>query len=453
MNNKRIKAFLLIACIINLIITNCIPVYATVPGVVEAENVWLTLETLAFTMGVNLPFIPDKSISYNNNKRKQEMIDYIDWEYSQGVLTQQQHDDAIQQLDNIIYYGGEHGVGSAISIGTELWSSLSHYFYDGYIKTDVNFYPSLNPDAKIAFDSYSGTCAIYGILNNDGNGNIDNAGYVVILGNAALQSPIRGGYSSLFQCYQWTIARGNGSEFYYEMFNNYYGGLKRSAYTDSSSFYYFIGDSVSVQYFENKEADQAIISNDGENSLVSYPTYNDYTNGLNNVYSISNGQVVVTDTGDAPAVLDGDSIADTVAGINDGVVSWENAIPQIYANEDIGAIEGENPVIGKKALDELVTGLNVTQIKNKFPFCIPNDIKEIASGAASVSGNAPVITIPLKLEFAGTTYYEDNEAVVIDFKDFSQLALIFRKGFLLLFLVGMIYLSIYVISSFFHVTE
>ena len=86
MNNKRIKALLLVACIINLTITNCIHVYATVPGVVEAENVWLTLETLALTMGVNLPFIPEKSLSYNNNQKKQEMIDYIDNELSQGVI-------------------------------------------------------------------------------------------------------------------------------------------------------------------------------------------------------------------------------------------------------------------------------------------------------------------------------------------------------------------------------
>ena len=433
--------------------SNIINASATVPGIVEAENVWITLETLALSLGASLPFIPDKSISYNNNQKKQDMINYIDQEYSDGVITQQQHDEAIQQLDNLLLYGGEHGAGSALTIGQNLWSCLTRFFYDGYIKTDVNFYPSLNQEAKTAFDSYSGPCAIYGVLNSQGNGETNGAGYVVILGNAALQNPIRGGYSSLFQSYQWTVARGNGSEYYYEMFNNYYGGLRRSPYPDSSTFYYFIGDAVSVQYFANKEANQTIVSNDGENSLVTYPTYQDYVNGLNDVYSISNGNVVVTDTGEAPTVLDGDTISDTVAGINDGTLAWDNAIPQIFANDDTGAIEGETPVIGKKALDEMVGGLNLNRLKTKFPFCIPSDLKQMISGAGETDDEAPIITVPCHIEFAGQVYYDSDELFVIDFNKLENVVAVFRAGFFLLFLIGMVFLTIEVLHSFFVVTE
>ena len=117
MDNKKIKAFLLIACIINLTITNCIPVYATVPGVVEAESIWLTLETIALNMGVTLEFMPDKSISYNNEQQRQEMVDYIDQELSDGVISQSQHDAAIANLDNLTGVNGSHvGVGDAINV-------------------------------------------------------------------------------------------------------------------------------------------------------------------------------------------------------------------------------------------------------------------------------------------------------------------------------------------------
>lgn len=442
MNNKRIKAFLLIACIINLTITNCIPVYATVPGVVEAESIWLTLETIALNMGVTLEFMPDKSISYNNEQKKQELIEYIDWELSEGVITQSQHDAAIDNLGNLTGVNGSHvGVGDVINLGADLWASLSRFFYEKYIYASPDLTGTLSSSAKALFDAYSGPCAIYAVLDGD-------RPTIIVLSPYCLQSPIKGReYANVTY---WQLCDGPSSETVHTIYND---GVTGTWQANMGNL--FVGRTISVQYFANKAVNEDIIVNDGENALVSSPTYDDYTNRLNDVFSISNGHVVVTDTGEAPTVLDGDTIADTVADIQDGVTSWENAIPAIQAAEGdtTGDIVGENSVIGKKALDELVTGLNVSQIQNKFPFCIPSDLKEIASGAASVSGNAPVITIPLKLEFAGTTYYEDSEAVVIDFKDFSQLALIFRKGFLLLFLVGMIYLSIYVISSFFHVTE
>lgn len=450
MNSRKIKAFLLIACIINLTITNCIPVYATVPGVVEAESIWLTLETIALNMGVTLEFMPDKSISYNNEQKRQDMIEYIDQELADGVITQSQHDAAIANLDNLTGVNGSHvGVGDAINLGADLWSSLSRFYYKKYIETTVLLYPSLAGDCKQYFDSYTGRCAIYATIYPTGN-LPSNTQIVVVFGDGCLSEPVFDSYlspvnASIYKCYESTSQR-------CDVFYNSEDSVRLNqslAYSD-----FFVGRNISVQYFDNKLANESIIDGN-EDALVTFPTYQDYLDKLSDIYELLDGKIVVKDTGEAPTVLDGDTIADTVADIQDGVTSWENAIPAIQAAEGdtTGDIVGENSVIGKKALDELVTGLNVSQIQNKFPFCIPSDIKEIASGAATVSGNAPVITIPLKLEFAGTTYYEDDEAVVIDFKDFSRLALIFRKGFLLLFLVGMIYLSIYVISSFFHVTE
>lgn len=451
MDNRKIKAFLLIACIINLTITNCIPVYATVPGVVEAESIWLTLETIALNMGVTLEFMPDKSISYNNEQKRQEMIDYIDKELTDGVISQSQHDAAIANLDNLTGVNGSHvGVGDAINLGADLWSSLCRFFYQNNIKTEVNFYNEFTTYGKAVIDEYSGKCAIYGVLSPAANGYPASRKYMFIMSDHVLQSPTKfGSYRPDLDAQSWYITSGSGQ------FSFVFNDSENVSYGSDPYFAWMSGENIFVQYWDYKPANLDFPDTNNENALTSAGTYQDYLDKLADIYELLDGKIVVKDTGEAPTVLDGDTIADTVSDIQDGVTTWENAIPAIQAAEGdtTGDITGENSVIGKKALDELVTGLNVSQIQNKFPFCIPSDIKEIASGAASVSGNAPVITIPLKLEFAGTTYYEDAEAVTIDFQDFSQLALIFRKGFLLLFLVGMIYLSIYVISSFFHVTE
>lgn len=451
MNSKKIKAFLLIACIINLTITNCIPVYATVPGVVEAESIWLTLETIALNMGVTLEFMPDKSISYNNEQKRQEIVNYIDKELADGVISQSQHDAAIDNLDNLTGVNGSHvGVGDAINFGADLWSSLCRFFYQNNIKTEVNFYNEFSTYGKAVIDEYSGKCAIYGIISPSANGYPESRKYVFVMSDTVLQNPVKvGSFRPDLNAQNWKLTEGGGS--FNFLYNDYDGLL----YGTSPFYFWMSSENIFVQYWDYKPSNLDFPETNNENALTGAATYQDYLDKLSDIYELLDGKIVVKDTGEAPTVLDGDTIADTVADIQDGLTSWENAIPAIQAAEGdtTGDIVGENSVIGKKALDELVTGLNVSQIQNKFPFCIPSDLKEIASGAASVSGNAPVITIPLKLEFAGTTYYEDNEAVVIDFKDFSQLALIFRKGFLLLFLVGMIYLSIYVISSFFHVTE
>lgn len=438
---------MLIACIINLTITNCIPVYATVPGVVEAEGIWSFYETLALTLGVTLEFDPTKTISKNNQFQYDMIKGNLDKELADGVITQSQYNAALDNLDNNISVNGV--VGSAMNIGQDLWSSLTRLYFSQFVESQIDLYSGLSGSQKQWFDNYQGRCGIYSVTWN--NGSLpQNTTLLVILGNNALQNPVRVGSSGGNTA--WYVMDQN-QVISYNYFYNTSSQLVENNYYPF--FAYFEGDTINVQYWDNKQAFQDIPVNSNENALTSAATYQDYLDKLADIYELLDGKIVVKDTGEAPTVLDGDTIADTVADIQDGVTSWENAIPAIQAAEGdtTGDIVGENSVIGKKALDELVTGLNVSQIQNKFPFCIPSDIKEIASGAATVSGNAPVITIPLKLEFAGTTYYEDNEAVVIDFKDFSQLALIFRKGFLLLFLVGMIYLSIYVISSFFHVTE
>lgn len=439
MNNRKIKAFLLIACIINLTITNCIPVYATVPGVVEAEGIWSLYETLALSLGVTLEFDPTKTISKNNQLQYDMIKGNLDKELSDGVITQSQYDAALNNLDNNISVNGV--VGSAINIGADLWASLSRLFYQKYIYASPDLTGTLSSSAKSLFDAYSGTCAIYAVLDGDRS-------TIIVLSPYCLQSPIKGReYTNVTY---WQLCDGPANENVNVIYND---GVTGTWSANMGNL--FVGRSISVQYFANKAVNEDIIVNDGENALVTSPSYDDYLDKLSDIYELLDGKIVVKDTGEAPIVLDGDTIADTVSDIQDGVTSWENAIPAIQAAEGdtTGDIVGENSVIGKKALDELVTGLNVSQIQNKFPFCIPNDLKQIATGAANVSGNAPVIVVPLKLEFAGHTYYDNDEAVVVDLGEFSQLAVIFRKGFLLLFLVGMIYLSIYVVSSFFHITE
>lgn len=437
---KKIKAVIMaIMIVITTFFSNIMSVSATIPGVVQAENVWLTLETLAFSLGVNLPFIPDKSISYNNNQRKQEIIDSIDKQLSDGVITQQQHDDAIQQLDDMLVLPGQYGVGSAISIGEQLWGCLTRFFYDNYIKSSPNLVTTLNPDALDYFNSYSGTCAIYSIFASNNPAQTS----IVVFSDGAYESPVYKGQS--YGSSVWEIAYKNAQ--YYYMLSD--GTLDiTSGYTTRA----FFGQGINVQYIPDKGVNE-VITNDNENALVS-GSYSEYTDKLSEIYSVVNGQVVVTDTGEAPVVLDGDTLDNVVADVNDGTLTWENSIPQLFSQEDTGDIDQNTPVIGKKALDEMVTSLNLDRLKTKFPFCIPNDLMLIMNGATAVSSNqAPVIEIPLKIEFNDHVYYDNDSAVVIDFNDFSGVVHIFREGFFLLFLIALLWVSIEILQAFFVVTE
>ena len=449
---KKTKALILAIIIcITTIYSNINYVYATVPGIVEAESVWLTLETIALNMGVTLEFMPDKSIAYNNEQKRQEMINYIDQELSDGVITQSQHDAAIANLDNLTGVNGSHvGVGDAINIGADLWTSLCRFFYQNNIKTEVNFYNEFTTYGKAVIDEYSGKCAIYGVLSPSANGYPASRKYMFIMSDHVLQSPTKlGSYRPDLDAQAWYLTSGSGQ------FTFVYNDADNVSYGSDPFFAWLSGEDVFVQYWDYKPANLEFPTTNNENALTSASTYQDYLDKLSDIYELLDGKIVVKDTGEAPTVLDGDTIADTVAGIQDGVTSWENAIPAIQAAEGdtTGDIVGENSVIGKKALDEMVTGLNLNRLKTKFPFCIPSDLKEMIAGAGETEDEAPTISVPCHIEFAGHVYYDSEELFVIDFNELQNVVAVFRAGFFLLFLIGMVFLTIEVLHSFFVVTE
>lgn len=430
--------------------SNILSVSATVPGVVEAESIWLTLETIALNMGVTLEFMPDKSIAYNNEQKRQEMVNYIDQELTDGVISQSQHDAAIANLDNLTGVNGSHvGVGDVINIGADLWSSLSRFYYSKFIESQVDLYSGLSGSQKQWFDSYQGRCGIYSVTYNTGS-LPEGTTMLIILGNNALENPQR--VNSSGGNTVWYVMDPNQMVSYNYFYNTSSQVVENNYYP---FFAYFVGDTINVQFWENKHAFQDIPINSNENALTSAGTYQDYLDKLADIYELLDGKIVVKDTGEAPTVLDGDTIADTVADIQDGVTSWENAIPSIQAAEGdtSGEITGENSVIGKKALDEMVTGLNLNRLKTKFPFCIPSDLKQMISGAGQTDDEAPTITVPCHIEFAGHVYYDSDELFVIDFNEFQNVVSVFRAGFFLLFLIGMVFLTIEVLHSFFVVTE
>lgn len=445
---KKIKALILAIFIGVSSFFNNIVASATVPGVVGAENVWQLWETLAFTLGVSLSFDDSKTISYNNDYQRQALMDQIQSSYDSGYITQAQYEDCVQNIDNIIEDANTHGIGNVIDIGENLWSQLTQFYYKKYIEQSVNLISSLSPSVQQIFNNYQGKCAIYAQIHPQGDSSTPYA--YVFFGSGCLSSPVRGDSGSIagVPYTYWTIYNSSSSDGYYCFSNN---STVYSGYSSRGD--YFVGDNILVQYFDYKAVNETIVDTNNDDALVSFPSYQDYVNKLNDIYELLNGQIVVTDTQEAPTILDGETVGNAVAGIQDGTTTWEDAVPIALEADDAGTIEGDNPIIGKKALNEMVSGLRINRLKTKFPFCIPRDIKNIVAGAATVSGNAPVIEIPLHLEFKNHVFYDSDQAVVIDLNDFAGVAEIFRTGFLLLFLVGLIYLSIYIIQSFFQITE
>ena len=435
---KKIKALILAIFIgISSFFNNLTTAFATVPGIVEAEGIWMTLETLALTFGVSLDFLPSNTISHNNSVQRQLFIDDLNKQLNNGTITQQEYDDSLAEFDQ--YFQDPLSVGDAISISPTLFNSLSHFFYDNYFVTGVDLTGYLSDDMLEIWNNYQGRCAIYRVIDKNQAGYPDDT--IVVLGDGCLENPIM--FSDPGTYTYWYLNQGNASQ-------GWLGNGLRLGSIGSGQIYPFVGSSVTVQFFAHKGLnEQPEVAKEG--ALATFPTYQDYSDTLRDIFSVSDGQMVIDDN--PPVVLDGETIADTVAGIQDGTTTWEDAMPTVFEADDAGTIEGENPVINKRALDEMVTGLRLNRLKTKFPFCIPSDIYNMVAGAGALDDEAPVIKIPIHIEFRGHVYYDDDEAVVIDFNEFQSVINVFRAGFFLLFLIGMIYLTIEVLHSFFVVTE
>ena len=409
----------------------CVPVYAA-GGIVEAETIWQGWQTLGLILGVSTDFDNNISISANNQRQYEFYYNKI---MSDTSLSENEKNQLIGELDTM----RAGFLEKIIDVGQSLWYNLMSWVYNDKIKTEINLYPFLTSSQKSVFDSWSGTCVIARPLNYN---------FTTIIFNG----------SSLYAFPDNYRTDGDGTKYYY---SNSSGAIYLMDNSQDYATYFSRQYAFSVkpsqtlqwQYIQNKDVNQEILDSDNSDSLVGSLSWQEYIDGITGNFSIVDGSLVDTNTGEAPIVLDGDTLDDTIAGIQDGTLTYQQAIDDVFDNTNTGDIVGEVSPVGKKALDEMITGLNVSQVQYKFPFCIPHDIYLIASGAAAVSSNAPVIKIPLHIEFRNTVYYDNNEAVVIDFKMFDPIIDIVRTGFFLLFLIGLIWGTIGIMQSFFQITE
>lgn len=185
-----------------------------------------------------------------------------------------------------------------------------------------------------------------------------------------------------------------------------------------------------------------------------YISQGQYSDIIDNTYGVdTDGNVIVDSTGELPNVIGRDTTNDYITDIQDGATTWGNIIGSYATSEPANPSIPADGSLTLPQLDSMIDGLDLDRLETKFPFCIPNDLMLIMNGATSVSSNAPVIEIPLRLEFNGTVFYDNNKAVVIDFNDFSNVVAVFREGFFLLFLIALLWVSIDILQAFFVVTE
>ena len=200
--------------------------------------------------------------------------------------------------------------------------------------------------------------------------------------------------------------------------------------------YNYLGTLETISYLDNLTA-------------VDFSTYDDI---IDDTFVVGDDGYITTTDGVLPQVLDDTTIGDLVDDVKTGQKSWASAIGSITDSYP------ENPAMPEDTLtlpelDQLIADLHLERLQSKFPFCIPHDIQLIYSGATAVSANAPVLVIPIDITFKEHTYFHDDEFITIDFSMFDSIIPIFREGFFLLFLVGLLWVSIHILQAFFVVTE
>ena len=200
--------------------------------------------------------------------------------------------------------------------------------------------------------------------------------------------------------------------------------------------YNYLGSLDTISYLDNLTS-------------VDLSTYNDI---LDDTFVVGDDGLIYTSDGILPQVLDDTTTGDLIDDVKTGAKSWASAISTITDSYP------ENPAMPEDTLtlpelDHLIADLHLERLESKFPFCIPHDIQLIYSGATVVSSNAPVLVIPIDITFKDHTYYQNDEFITIDFSMFDSIIPIFREGFFLLFLVGLLWVSIHILQAFFVVTE
>lgn len=258
---------------------------------------------------------------------------------------------------------------------------------------------------------------------------------------------------------EYSIATFSGGSYGYKAYVNKSNNVLTAPATDYT---FTASDSVSMYCDQNLTLDSAksryvdlgyynSAYSQTYDNLVSQISKGTYEDIIDDTFVNTDGYITTTD-GVLPQVLDDTTIGDLVDDIKTGQKSWASSIGSITDSYP------ENPAMPEDTLtlpelDQLIADLHLERLQSKFPFCIPHDIQLIYSGATAVSANAPVLVIPIDITFQEHTYFHDDEFITIDFSMFDSIIPIFREGFFLLFLVGLLWVSIHILQAFFVVTE
>lgn len=451
---KRIISILSALFITAYSIVNCslVPVLAT--PVITSEVLFNGLMTLLFSLGVTLDIT-----NLTKDTANDIMQNYIEDSIDGNNLLEDQYQEF---LDNLQY--------GYIVLGRDLYFNLRDNIYNDNIKYEF-IVKDIPDDFKSFIGSYSGTYVFYTTYKNDAISNDNLVSYLFCYsvynnGNYEISNSI-----DIYNVPVFT--RSYGGNLWYRFGNcsdaiavNFWDNYGTYPTISHGSGGY--SNNTNLEFSSNRISD--VIMNPFPSNVLQFNNIgNVESNGNDLIFEpliidnqesydlimdgvwIDNGDFITTLDGDIPQVIDGDTISDIAGDVKSGDLTWEQAIGDIIGSYD-DTISPDLPLTPSK-LDSLINGLNIERVLTKFPFCIPADLKLIIDGATTVSSNAPVIDIPFHLEYAGTVYYDNEHAIVIDFSDFESVVIIFREGFFLLFLVGLVWLTIDILQAFFVVTE
>lgn len=440
---KKITAFLLAFNIFAYTSVCCYvqPIFAL--PVVSADVLFNGLITLLFSLGVTLDLT-----GLTHEQANQTIDDRI----RNGLSTLDNANELLQQYNTLL----ENIKNGFLYIGIELGQALISIF-----KNDVVVPSQVLGSVPSIYQPYIGSRTGYyayftGVYNDGGTNTSsliiisdENSGVYSMPRNFSyLTPPVKSYQGSSYA--RWRFFTSDNADCmteYYLKNGDLYGPA--NTYGTSSDLIIQTYGSNTFTYNYLGAFSSPVVKDSTFDSLVGSADYDVVINGQ----WVDNDGILTTPDGVIPQVIDGDVIGGLTDDIQDGTITWQEALgsmvdsyPENPAVPDVG--------LDLSTIDSLIDSLDLERLETKFPFCIPNDLMLIMNGATSVSSNqAPVIQIPLKIEFNGTVYYEADDAVVIDFNDFSSVVHIFREGFFLLFLIALLWVSIDILQAFFVVTE
>lgn len=447
---KKIEVFITLFILSTTIVFHSF-VYATVPSEVDFPLLNDAIQTLYFMtgLGYKVENVNDEQGLYELMDEKTKQL----WANEQAEKKQRLQDAWDEFIDSV-----KRGYGIAFHCDNELYEFLQDKAYTNAIAPST-LYKEMPQNMQNWLAGQTGNILI---LRNKWNSTYTPPYQIMIVNfgtYSILDTPVyevsgtfnSQGYSSMR--YRYTPVYNSNIRFTCcDLGDASWGGQLNTWVVDWLT---------NAPFYTCGNPDFAIINNHTSSYIFStdalindYISQGQYTDIIDNTYGVdTNGNVVIDSTGELPNVIGRVTTNEFIDSIKDGDTTWGNIIGSYAESEPAVPSIPADGALTLPQLDNLITDLHLERLNTKFPFCIPSDIKLIFDGATTVSGNAPVIHIPIHLEFRNHVFYDDSDGIVIDFNTFQPVVLVFREGFFLLFLLGLIWATIEVMQAFFIATE